>query len=153
MHGSMLFQRVWFNANRREWFDAGTTSQCTSTAFFAGTKNFRFLTPPMLNEHSPCKSSSVYVESGGIARSLLFVRFISSRESKFRGASKHPQEEVFHFDSRETIISSSYDTNLLHHLYEYLLFLSTVPLFWFSLDSSYDHEFQLSKWFGMLHKI
>jgi hypothetical protein len=46
-------------------------------------------------------------------------------------------------------MSSSYGKNQLHHLSEYLLFLSTGLLFWFSLNSSYDHEFHLSKWFGM----
>ena len=43
----------------------------------------------------------------------------------------------------------SYDGSLLDHLAEYLIYLSTASSFWFSLDSSYDHEFHLSKQFGM----
>ena len=31
-----------------------------------------------------------------------------------------------------------------------MIYLSTASSFWFSLDSSYDHEFHLSKRFGMI---
>jgi hypothetical protein len=31
-----------------------------------------------------------------------------------------------------------------------MIYLSTASSFWFSLDSGYDHEFQLSKQFGMI---
>jgi len=37
-----------------------------------------------------------------------------------------------------------------YHLAEYMIYLSTAQSFWFSLDSSYDHEFHLSKRFGMI---
>jgi hypothetical protein len=30
-----------------------------------------------------------------------------------------------------------------------MIFLSTAPSFWYSLDSSYDHEFHLSRQLGM----
>ena len=46
-------------------------------------------------------------------------------------------------------MSTSYDGSLLDHLAEYMRFLATASSFWFSLDSSYDHEFHLSKRFGM----
>ena len=46
-------------------------------------------------------------------------------------------------------MSTSYDGSLLDHLAEYMIYLSTASSFWFSLDSSYDHEFHLSKRFGM----
>ena len=39
--------------------------------------------------------------------------------------------------------------DLLDHLAEHLLFLSTATLFWYSLNSSYGHEFHLSRWLGM----
>ncbi len=39
--------------------------------------------------------------------------------------------------------------DLLDHLDEHLLFLSMATLFWYSLNSSYDHEFHLSRWLGM----
>ena len=44
----------------------------------------------------------------------------------------------------------SYDGSLLDHLAEYMIYLSTASSFWFSLDSRYDHEFHLSKQFGMI---
>jgi hypothetical protein len=43
-----------------------------STAFFAGNKNRGFFTPPTRNETSSRKSSSVFVESDGIVRSMPF---------------------------------------------------------------------------------
>ncbi len=46
-------------------------------------------------------------------------------------------------------MSTSYDGSLLDHLAEYMIYLFTVSSFWFSLDSSYDHEFHLSKRFGV----
>ena len=35
------------------------------------------------------------------------------------------------------------------HPDEYLLYLSAAPLFWFSINLSYDHEFHLSRRLGM----
>jgi hypothetical protein len=46
-------------------------------------------------------------------------------------------------------MSTSYNGSLLDHLAEYVIYLSTASSFWFSLDSSYNHEFHLSKGFGM----
>ena len=43
----------------------------------------------------------------------------------------------------------SYGGALLDHLADHLIYLSTASSFWFSLDSSYDHEFHLSKQLGM----
>jgi hypothetical protein len=44
---------------------------------------------------------------------------------------------------------TSYDGTLLDHLVEHMVYLSTASSFWFSLDSSYNHEFNLSKRLGM----
>ena len=46
-------------------------------------------------------------------------------------------------------MSLSYDGGLLGHLAEHMLYLSTASLFWLSLDSSYDHEFHLSRRLGI----
>ncbi len=46
-------------------------------------------------------------------------------------------------------MSTSYDGSLLDHLAEFVIYLSTASSLWFSLDSSYDHEFDLSQWLGM----
>jgi hypothetical protein len=43
----------------------------------------------------------------------------------------------------------SYGGALLDHLANHLIYLSTASSFWYSLDSSYDHEFHLSKRLGM----
>jgi hypothetical protein len=40
----------------------------------------------------------------------------------------------------------------LDHLVEHMVYLSTATSFWFSLDSSYDHEFHLFKQLGMSPK-
>jgi hypothetical protein len=70
------------------------------------------------------KSTSVFVESNGIAQSLSLVQYISSREPKLRGASKHPHEEVLHFGSRETTMSARCDGTILDHLAEHMLYLN-----------------------------
>ena len=43
----------------------------------------------------------------------------------------------------------SYGGTLLDHLANHLIYLSTDTSFWYSLDSSYDHEFHLLKRLGM----
>ena len=48
------------------------------------------------------------------------------------------------------MLISSYDTTILDHLAEYFLYLAAAPSFWFSLNSSYDHEFHLSRRLGMI---
>ena len=44
---------------------------------------------------------------------------------------------------------SIYDGSLLDHLAQHMIFLSTAPSFWYSLNSSYDHGFHLSHRLGM----
>jgi hypothetical protein len=41
-------------------------------------------------------------------------------------------------------MAKSYDGSLLDHLAEYLIYLSSSSSFWFSLNSSYEHDFHLS---------
>ena len=65
------------------------------------------------------------------------------------GAPSHTKEAAFQKGSRTFHMFKSYDGSLLDHLAEYLIYLSTASSFWFSLDLSYDHEFHLSKQFGM----
>jgi hypothetical protein len=43
----------------------------------------------------------------------------------------------------------SYDGSLLDHLAQHMIFLSTAPSFWYSLNSSYDHGFHLSRRLGI----
>jgi hypothetical protein len=44
---------------------------------------------------------------------------------------------------------TSYDGTLLDHLAKHIMYLSTASSFWFSLNSSYDHDCHLSKQLGM----
>ena len=44
---------------------------------------------------------------------------------------------------------TSYEVISLDHLAEHMICLSTASSFWFSLNSSYDHEFHLSKRLGL----
>ncbi len=46
-------------------------------------------------------------------------------------------------------MATSYYNVSLHHLADHLIYLSSSSSFWFSLNSSYDHEFHLSKQLGM----
>jgi len=46
-------------------------------------------------------------------------------------------------------MSLSYDGGLLCHQTEHMLYLSTAPSFWYSLNSSYGHGFHLSHHLGM----
>jgi hypothetical protein len=49
-------------------------------------------------------------------------------------------------------MSTSFDMILLDQLAEHMIYLSSVSSFWFSLDSSYDHEFHLCQQLGMTPK-
>ena len=80
---------------------------------------------------------------------MPFVRFISSDWPNCRGAKTTPKEEVLHFGQSETNMPLSYDGSLLDHLAQHMIFLSTAPSFWYSLNSSYDHGFHLSRCLGM----
>jgi len=42
-------------------------------------------------------------------------------------------------------MATSYNSISHHHLTNHLIYLSSSSSFWFSLNSSYDHEFHLSK--------
>ena len=42
-----------------------------------------------------------------------------------------------------------YDGTLLDHLAEHMVHISTATSFWFSINSSYNHGFHLSKQLGM----
>jgi hypothetical protein len=75
---------------------------------------------------------------------------VVSGERNLREASQHPNEALIHFGSPENTMSTSHDGRILDHLAGYMLYLSTAPSFWFSLNSSHGHGFHLSKRFGMI---
>jgi hypothetical protein len=70
-------------------------------------------------------------------------------EPFLRGATRRPKEAPFQKGSRIFNMVTSYEVISLDHLAERMIHLSTASSFWFSLNSSYDHEFHLSKRLGI----
>lgn len=64
------------------------------------------------------------------------------------GPSLHSEEYLCLVDYNFLLMSPSYDL-ILGHIADFLHVLSDAPSFWFTLNSSYDHDFHLSKRFGM----
>jgi hypothetical protein len=81
---------------------------------------------------------------------MPFVTNLVCCQPFLRKASQHPNKALFNFDLQETTMSSSYDSILLDHLAEHMLYLSTASSFWFSLNLSYDNGCHLSQQSGML---
>jgi hypothetical protein len=76
---------------------------------------------------------------------MPFTGILEIEEPFLRGASQHPNEALFQFGSSIFNMVTSYEIISLNHLAEHMIHLSTAPSFWFSLNSSYDNEFHLSK--------
>ena len=70
-------------------------------------------------------------------------------EPFLRGAAQHPKEAQFQKGSSIFNMTARYENISLDHLADHLIYLSSSSSFWFSLNSSYDHEFHLSKRLGM----
>jgi hypothetical protein len=70
-------------------------------------------------------------------------------EPFLRGAARRPKEAPFQKGSRIFNMATSYYNNSLDHLANHLIHLSSSSSFWFSLNSSYDNEFHLSKRLGI----
>ena len=82
-------------------------------------------------------------------RSMPFLWNLVLDEPFLRRASQHLNKPLFNFGSSKTIMSTIYHGTILDHLADFMLYLSTASSFWFSLNSSYDHDCHLSKRFGM----
>jgi hypothetical protein len=65
---------------------------------------------------------------------------------------QHPNKALFNFGSPETTMSTRYHGTLLDHLADFMIYLSSTSLFWFSLNLSYDHGCHLSKRLDMTPK-
>ena len=68
------------------------------------------------------------------------------------GAARHPKEALFRKGSRIFNTAMSYDSISLDNLTDHLIYLSSSSSVWFSLNSSYDHDFHPSKRLGMTPK-
>ena len=74
---------------------------------------------------------------------------LGNRSTPFRAAPGHPNESLFQRGRSILNMPTSYYSISHHHLADHLIYLSSSSSFWFSLNSSYDHEFHLSKRLGM----
>ena len=75
-------------------------------------------------------------------------KFLTFSGLKSGGASKHPDEGVCHF-SPLILQMSARSEALLDHIADFLKFISSAQLFWFSLDTSYDHGCHLASRFRL----
>ena len=83
---------------------------------------------------------------------MPFAGILEFHEPISRAAVIHPQEAPFQKGLRIFNMATSYDSISLDHLADHLIYLSSSSSFWFSLNSSYDHDFHLSKRLGMTPK-
>ncbi len=67
-------------------------------------------------------------------------------EPKSLRASSHPYKVVFPFSSQILQMSSSSDC-ILDHIADYLKFISGAQSFWYTLNTSYNHDCHLTSWF------
>jgi len=68
------------------------------------------------------------------------------------GAVWHPKEDLFQIGSSTFNMAMSYHRIFCDHLADHLIYFSSSSSFWFSLNSSYEHDFHLSKRLGMTPK-
>jgi hypothetical protein len=83
---------------------------------------------------------------------MPFAGIIEIHQPFLRGASHHPKEALFQNGWWNFTMGTSYDNISLVHLADHLIYLSSSSSFWFGLNSSYDHDFHLSKQLGMTPK-
>jgi hypothetical protein len=79
---------------------------------------------------------------------MPFAGILEIHKPFSRGASQHPKEALFRNGLSIFNMGTSYVNISLVHLANHLIYLSSSSSFWFSLNSSYDHGFHLSKRLG-----
>ena len=80
---------------------------------------------------------------------MPFLGILEIHKPFFRGASQHPKEALFQNGLSSFNMGTSYVNISLGHLADHLIYLSSSSSFWFSLNSSYDHDFHPSKRLGV----
>ena len=80
---------------------------------------------------------------------MPFLGILEIHKPFLRGAARRPKEAPFQKGLSIFNMGTSYVNISLGHLADHLIYLSSSSSFWFSLNSSYDHEFHLSKRLGM----
>jgi hypothetical protein len=56
---------------------------------------------------------------------------------------------LLHYKGSHFLLKPLSTKVLLDHIADYLIYLSDTPSFWYTLNTSYDHQFHLSKRFGL----
>jgi hypothetical protein len=76
---------------------------------------------------------------------MPFAGILEIHKPFLRGASQHPKEARFQNGLSIFNMGTSYVNISLVHLTNHLIYLFSSSSFWFSLNSSYGHDFHLSK--------
>jgi hypothetical protein len=74
---------------------------------------------------------------------MPFAGILEIDEPFLRGASQHPKEALFQIGSSILNMVTSYHRISGDHLTDHLIYLSLSSSFWFSLNSSWEHDFHL----------
>ena len=80
---------------------------------------------------------------------MPFLGILEIHKPFLRGAARRPKEAPFQKGLSIFNMGTSYVNTSLGYLADHLIYLSSSPSFWFSLDSSYNHDFHLSKRMGL----
>jgi len=80
---------------------------------------------------------------------MTFAGILEIHKPFLRGASQHPKEALFQNGLSIFNMGTIYVNISLVHLADHLIYLYSSSSFWFSLNSSYDNEFHLSKDLGI----
>jgi hypothetical protein len=83
---------------------------------------------------------------------MPFAGILEIHKPFLRGASQHPKEALFQNGLSIFNMGTSYVNVSLVHLADHLIYLSSSSSFWFGLNSSYGHDFHLSKRLGVTPK-
>ena len=86
-----------------------------------------------------------------IALVLLLINESCERACCQKGLTQDSGAVIFSSNS-STPLRASYGNISLVHLADHLIYLFSSSSFWFGLNSSYDHDFHLSKQLGMAPK-
>jgi len=83
---------------------------------------------------------------------MPFAGILDIQKLFLKGASQHPKEALFQNGLLIFNMGTSFVNITLVHLANHLMYLSSSSSFWFSLNSSYGHDFHLSKRLGVTPK-
>ncbi len=115
-------------------------------------------TPPRYFHHQKvlCDDANIYscialkIINTPVNRSSSLHQLWVSTGPKWEAPSQYHDWGLCHLGAVETIMVGS-NLTILDQIAKFLLLLSDAPSYWFTLNTSCDHAFHLSKWLGMEH--